>query len=65
MKKAPLKKLSLNKETIRTLTPDQLDDVAGGTTPSVITITVSILTSGLTGVSIAYSIARTSLVKPQ
>jgi hypothetical protein len=61
-KAAPVKKLSLNKETIRALTADQLDDVAGGTTP---TITVSILTAGLSGVSIAWSIAKTSLARMQ
>ena len=32
-KAAPVKKLSLNKETIRALTADQLNDVAGGTDP--------------------------------
>jgi hypothetical protein len=68
-KAAPVKKLSLNKETIRALTPDQLNDVAGGTDPftslGAASWAISILTAGLSGVASAYSIAKTSLAKPQ
>lgn len=53
MKNAPLKKLSLNKETIRSLSAEELDGVAGGTT-----WTVSILTAGVAGVAIAYVAAK-------
>ena len=44
-----IKKLKLNRETIRTLTPDQLDGVGGGTfseiSISLISVTISVIRS--------------------
>ena len=60
---ASMKKLSLNKETIRSLTPAELDGVGGGTVTTVTTFAtpttpVSLLGSLVSGLAIGYSLAR-------
>lgn len=63
MSNGTIKKLSLNKETIRSLTPDQLEDVNGGTSTFTVVLTPSILSAATVGVAISWVAAKSSLPK--
>lgn len=57
-KEAPIKKLSLKRETLRTLTPAELEGVAGGTGPTVWTITVATALS-IVSTYVSYKVTTT------